>query len=208
MAEVLPVEVRQDCGKRRMRRMRAGGRIPAVLYGHGQEVVNLSVPTDALDAVLRHGSRVVTLKGGANEQALIRELQWDTWGMHVLHADFTRISADETVDVAIPLELRGEAPGVKEGGIVEQVMHEIGISCRATNIPEKLEININHLQLGDSITVADLEIPEGGKCLADPEETVVHCIEPIVAPEEVEEAGEAEPEVIGERKEDESASED
>jgi large subunit ribosomal protein L25 len=204
MPEVLQVEVRPTRGKHHARRMRQEGKIPAILYGHGQESVSLAVPADALEAAVRHGSHVVELKGAVKESALIRELQWNTWGTEVLHVDFARVRADETIEVTVPVELRGEAPGLKEGGVLEQVLHEIEIECKATAVPERIQANVNHLQVGQSITVADLLLPEGGKCLAPAESVVVQCVVPTEVPEAVaEEAAQAEPEVIGGRKEEE-----
>ena len=205
MAEVLQVEVRQSRGKRNSRRMRRAGTIPAVLYGHGEETVSLAVRTDAMQAAVRHGSHVVELAGAVQQSALIRDMQWDVWGKGILHVDFARVSADETIEVVVSVELRGQSPGVKEGGIVEHLVHEVEIECKATSVPEKLVVNINHLKLGEAITVADLALPEGAKCHADPAAIVAHCVLPVAAPEEEEvvEGGEAEPEVIGGRKEEE-----
>ena len=209
MAEALSVEVRQALGKRNCRRMRAGGRIPAVLYGHGEAVVHLAVPTDALEAMVRHGHRVVDLQGGVDEQAVIREVHWDPWGARILHVDFNRVSAQERIEVELPIELRGEAPGIKEGGVVEHVLHEVTIECQVTAIPDKIEVNINHLGVDQSITLAELALPPGAKVVnRDLEETVVQCLIPAaVAAAEEEEAEEAEPEVIG-RKEAEEAGEE
>ena len=207
MPEVLQVEVRRTRGKRHARRMRKDGRIPAILYGHGRESVSLAVAAEAVEAAVRHGSYVVELKGAVKENALIRELQWNTWGTEVLHVDFTRVRADETVEITVPIELRGEAPGLKEGGAVEHVLHEIEIECKATAVPEKIKANVNNLQVGQSITVADLVLPEGAKCLANAEQVVVQCVVPLEVPEEEEEAAaEVEPEVIGGRKEEEEGS--
>lgn len=137
MAEELTVEVRTEHGKRRMRRLRKAGKTPAVLYGHGMESISLAVPTHELEAIIRHGSRVLKLKGAVNEQAVIREVQWDTYGLEILHVDFLRVHEHEMVEVKVPVELRGEAPGVKEGGILEQLVHEIKILCDVNLIPEK-----------------------------------------------------------------------
>lgn len=209
MPELLQVEIRQSRGKHNARRMRKDGKIPAILYGHGQECLSLMVATDALEAVLRHGGHVVELTGAVKESALMRELQWNTWGTEVLHVDFARVSADETIEVTVPIELRGEAPGLKDGGVLEHLLHEIDIECKATDVPEKITVKVNQLQIGQSVTVADLALPEGGRCLGNPKDVVVQCIVPVEAPEEeaVGEAGEAEPEVIGGRKEEEESSE-
>ena len=161
MALQLAVQSRAIQGKHRNRRLRRVGQIPAILYGHGLENVPLAVAADALTAAIRHGSRLVSLTGAVSESAFIRELQWDTWGTHIVHVDFTRISEHEIVEVRVPVELRGEAPGVREGGVVVQTIHEVEIACPASVIPEKLAVNINHLMLNESILLNSLECRKG-----------------------------------------------
>ena len=209
MALQLAVERRETQGKHNNRRLRLSGKIPGILYGHGLENVSLAVAADTLTAAIRHGSRLVSLTGAVNESAFIRELQWDTWGTHIVHVDFTRISEHEIVEVRVPVELRGEAPGVREGGVVVQYVHEVEIACPASVIPEKLAVNINHLMLEQSILLGSLELPEGAKILADDlEEVVVECIIPKEIPEEgAAEAVPGEPEVIGAKEEEEEESE-
>ena len=205
MSETLAVESRELRGKRNNRRLRASGKIPAVLYGHGQEPVSLAVPADQFDAMVRHGSRMVALSGAVNESAFIRECQWDTWGNHVVHVDFTRISAHEKVQVQVTIELRGEAPGVKEGGVVKQLLHEIELECEAGSIPEKLTLSVNNLEMNGSITVAELDLPSGATALVEGEKAVVQCVEVTEQAEDETEAGDIEPEVIGRKKEDDEA---
>jgi large subunit ribosomal protein L25 len=210
MALQLAVESRNTQGKHRNRRLRQSGKIPGVLYGHGLECVPLSVAADVLTAAIRHGSRLVSLTGALNESAFIRDLQWNTWGTHIIHVDFTRISEHEIVEVRVPVELRGESPGVREGGVVVQHVHEVEIACPASVIPEKLAVNINHLMLNESILLSSLQVPEGAKVLAaDMEAIVVECIIPVEMPEEG--AGEAvpgEPEVIGAKETEEGEAEE
>ncbi|HYW81396.1 MAG TPA: 50S ribosomal protein L25 [Thermoguttaceae bacterium] len=203
MAEKLQVEIRETLGKRNTRRLRATGQIPGILYGHGERNVCVSVPDTELLSMVMHGQRLVALTGAVDESAFIREVQWDTWGTKVTHVDFTRISAGEKVNVQVAIELRGEAPGAKEGGVVEHLTHELQVECPAGSIPEKISVSINNLNLHDSIKVEELELAEGVVVLDDPSTTIVHCIEPIEVPEE-EELGEAaagEPEVIGAKEE-------
>ena len=204
MAEAIEVEIRDWCGKRRNKRSRAAGKIPAVLYGHGKENISLSVPAEKLIAAVRQGTRVVDLTGGVKETALLRELQWDTFGLDLLHVDFTRVSADEKIEVSVSVALRGEAPGSKEGGVIEHLVHEVPIECLAAAIPEKFELNINELNLNETLTAAKLELPEGTKLLIDVETVLAQCVEPA---EELEEdvmaADGAEPEVIGRKEEEE-----
>ena len=209
MAEVLNVEVRDSRGKRNARRNRRNGKLPAVLYGHGQAAVSLLVDADAFTAVIRHGARLVKLAGAVQEQAFVRDLQWNTWGTHVLHIDFTRVSEHEKVKVLVSVETRGEAPGLRMGGVVKQAIHQVEIECEATSIPDRLFVNINHLNMGDKITVAQMELPPNVTILEAPEEIIVECAEPVEVVEEVAGAGaEAEPEVIGRKKEEEGEEEE
>jgi large subunit ribosomal protein L25 len=208
MAEVLNVEVRKIAGSRNAKRLRRAGSIPAVLYGHGQDTVCLAVSRDQFSTAMRHGSRLVDLKGGVNESALIRDLQWDTFGTGVLHIDFTRVSADERIEVTVQVELRGQAPGARQGGVVQHLIHEIEIECLATAIPDKIQLNINHLEIGGSITVGQLELPQGVKVLSDAEAIAVQCVEPVAEVEEEAAPTEgAEPEVIGRKAEAEEGEE-
>jgi large subunit ribosomal protein L25 len=203
MAESLSVERRDKHGKLNNQRLRRAGKTPAVLYGHGLENLSLMVSAEALAAAVRHGARLVNLTGAVEESAFIRELQWDTWGTHVLHVDFTRISVDEEVEITVSIELRGEAPGVREGGIIEQFIHDVEIACLAGAIPEKLRANVNQLKLDEKITLAQLELPQGTRLLTDDlEAVVVLCKLPAEEPEEATaEAAPGEPEVIGAKKE-------
>ena len=209
MAESLTVEVRNDRGKRHAKRLRNGGAIPAVLYGHGEQTVSLTIPRDQFVAAMRHGSRLLELKGGVNESALVRDLQWDIYGTEVLHVDFARVSADERITVTVAVELRGQAPGVRQGGIVKHLVHEIEIECLATAIPDKIQLNINHLELLGSVTVGQLELPEGAKLLSDAAAIAVQCVEPVAEVEaEAATTEGVEPEVIGRKVEDEEGEEE
>ncbi|MCA9262228.1 MAG: 50S ribosomal protein L25 [Planctomycetales bacterium] len=203
-AEKLQVEKRAIRGTAKNRRMRASGKIPAILYGHGEESVALTLRADQLDAALRHGAHVVELAGDLNENALLKQLQWDALGSAVIHVDLTRVSAGESVEVTLAVDTRGVAPGVSQGGVVEHVTHEVTISCPVTKIPEKLVVSINDLNLNDTILVSDLELPSGATLVTHGEDIVVHCIEPVEAPEEEAAPAGAEPEVIGSKPESES----
>ena len=201
MAENLVVEVREPGGKLSNRRLRKSGTIPVVLYGHGEEVMCLGASARDLGAIINQGRHMVALTGAVDETAFIREVQWDTWGENVLHVDFTRVSADEKVKVHLSIEIRGEAPGTKSGGAVEHLIHNIEIECPAASIPEKIRISVNALELDDTITVADLELPEGATVLGKPDAVVVQCVVPTVVDEDAAEAVSGEPEVIGAKEE-------
>ena len=204
MAEVLNVNIRETRGKRNSRRMRAAGGIPAILYGHGKPSVSLRVPADKLMTALRHGSKLFELSGDVQENAIIREVQMDTFGIEVLHVDFTRVLASESVETTITVELRGEAPGTKEGGVIEHLLHEVRIECLVTEIPDKLEININALNLGESRTASQLSLPEGARLISEADTVIVQCVQPAVLPDEEGVSAEAaEPELIGRKPEEE-----
>lgn len=203
MADELNVSFREETGSAAAKRLRKAGKIPAILYGHGKESVKISVAADELDAAIRHGSQVVNLKGQLNESALIREVHWDAFGVDVLHFDLNRVDADEVVVVSLAFELRGDAPGSREGGVVELMLHDAEFECPANAIPEKIEVNINELHLNESISLGDVELPERVKMTDDPETTIVACHEPTAELEEEEVADGAEPEVIGHEAEDE-----
>ena len=207
MAEVLHVEKRTSRGTKNARRQRAAGTIPAILYGHGKETVSLSVPANEIAAAIRHGSRLVQLEGEVKDNALLRAVQWDTFGTDVLHVDLTRVSVDERITVNLRVEIRGTAPGTKEGGTVQHLVHEVEVECPAMAIPEKLELNINTLGLDETLTVADLKLPEGATLLLPEDKVLVQCVE-VQELEELDEgiSAPAEPEVIG-RKEEEGESE-
>lgn len=209
MAETLEVQIRENLGTQNTRRLRAAGAVPAVLYGHGQPNVCLTLSAEALEAAIRHGSRLVNLTGAVTERAFVRDLQWDTFGLHLMHVDLTRVSEHEMVQVTVPIELRGEAPGVREGGVIQHLVHQLDIECEVGLIPDKLHVNINHLKLGDTITVAQVPVPEGTKVFLESDEIVVQCVMPAEEPEEGEGEGvPAEPELIGRKKEDEEAEEE
>ena len=200
----LTVESRETVGKRRNRRLRESGKTPAVLYGHKKAVLNLSVTIEQVEAALRHGSRFVQLDGAVSERAFIKEVQWNVWGDVVLHVDFTRVNEHEHVQLSVPVVIRGEAPGLKEGGVIKQHLHMIEIEVEPTSAPENIQVSVNTLGFNQSIRVADLVAPEGVKFLADLETVVVECSEQTEVEEaEAEPVDGAEPEVIGRKKADE-----
>ena len=190
-----------------MRRLRSEGKIPAVLYSRGDNV-SLTLDVREINSVIRHGSPIVELAGAVTQSAMIREVQWDAFGANVLHLDLTRIDASEVVEVTLQIELVGVSPGSKQGGTVRHLTQELDVMCPATNVPDKLKLRINDLELDSSITAADVTLPEGAKLVTDPTTTIVQCLvveaaEAAEADEEGEEGASAEPEVIGRKAEEE-----
>ncbi|MBN1851587.1 MAG: 50S ribosomal protein L25 [Pirellulales bacterium] len=201
MPEIMLVEKRDIRGKHHARRLRSTGKLPAVLYGHGEPTLSLTISADELHAALRHGVKIVELQGEASGQALLHVMQWDTYSSHVLHVDLLRVKAGERVKIEVPIELRGEAPGTKAGGVVEHILHQVEIETDVSRIPDKLHVNINTLGLDAAMTIDSIEdLPEGAKVLEDSDLVIVQCVLPAeeLEPEEIA-AEMAEPEVIGQK---------
>jgi large subunit ribosomal protein L25 len=203
MAEsiVLVTQPRTGHGSQAARKLRRQGLIPAVVYGHKKETVPIALNGEEFLNAIHHGARVVDLKSdAATEHALIQELQWDHLGKDVLHVDFRRVDIHERVQVPVPLEIRGIAPGVTAGGTLDQPLHSVIVECPVNAVPDNIRVNIGELQVGQAIHVRDLHLPPEAKVLADPDAIVVHVKEPQVAPEAAAVPGvaeTAEPEVIG-----------
>ena len=198
MVETLEVSKRESRGKRNARRDRAEGRIPAILYGHGGPSISLSIDSVKITSAVQRATHLVELSGDVQENALIRDVQWNPFGNEILHIDFTRVDAGERIQVTVRLELRGIAPGTKMGGIVNQQLHELPLECPAMAIPEKLEINVNNLELGDSILASSIDLDKEVTLLCEPGTILAQCMEPVPDMEDEQVAdGNIEPEVIG-----------
>jgi large subunit ribosomal protein L25 len=207
VADILTVEKRNETGSARNRRLRREGRIPAVLYGHGQENLNLSLDARELSAVLRHSGHIVQLAGALNESALIKDVLWDSVLQEVLHVDLSRVDASEAVEIVLTVELRGTAKGTSNGGVLNFVSHEVEIRCPANLIPEKLELKIADLDVGQSLRARDIVLPEGATLVTAPDLVIVACAVMNQAADAAAVPGAAEPEVIGKKKEEEAAKE-
>lgn len=204
----LDVEKRSTIGKNEARRMRAGGRIPAVVYGAGKANVPISVDRKALADLFREGAgenAIFLLKLGADQSrhAMIRELQRHPVSRKPVHIDFVRVLMDVKVTVKVPIEIVGIAKGVKaDAGILDVVTREIEIECLPANIPAHLSVDVTELSIGDAIRIAELPAVEGVTIVDNPEKVVVHVTHPTREEEPVAAAGEGvaaeptEPEVL------------
>jgi len=210
---ILECEKRTEMGTAASRRLRRARRLPAVVYGLKRDAANVSVETEAFEEILHAGSRMVTLNvEGKQEPALISAVQHDSLGDQVVHVDFTRVDLAEEVELAIPVETVGIAKGTQAGGMLDLVLHEVHISCLPTSIPENVTVRVADLEIGDHVTVADLDLPDGVTALHDLETPVIVVHPPTVAaavePEAEEEAEEAaEPEVIAKGKDEDKKEE-
>lgn len=213
MAEAVTITVEKrdpqknkGTGSRVARRLRAQGRIPAIVYGHGQGPLPISLGRDDVWAMIKNGSHLAQLQvDGQSEMALVREVQWDHLGKEIIHLDFARVSADETIHTTVPIEVRGTAPGLGEGGALEVAVHELSVQCRANAIPGSIRVDVGGLHLNQGIHVRELKLPEGVTVDADPDLLLLHVVLRATLAEEAAPAEAAgQPEVISRKPEGES----
>jgi large subunit ribosomal protein L25 len=199
----LKAQARTGSGSRAAIKLRKQGLVPAVVYGHKQDNVQVAVSAEELDRAIRiQHARVLDLEiAGKKETVLIRELQWDYLGKQMIHVDFERKDRAELVRVTVPVELRN-APKATGGGVLDQPLHTLHVECPLGDIPEAIRIDITNLTLGHPIHVKELTLPDKVKVLEAPEAVVVQLklpgIEPV-APTIPTEPG-AGPEVIKKEK--------
>jgi large subunit ribosomal protein L25 len=204
VTDVLNVVKRSETGTKRNNRLRDSGKIPAVLYGHKMEAVNLVLDGKELDAVMKHSGHFVSLDGDVKDSALIKEIQFDHFEQRVLHIDLFRVSMDEKVEVEVSLSFKGTAPGTTEGGVLETVLHSLKILCPAVSIPDTLAVRIGELRLNGVIRASDVELPQGASLVTPAEAMVVHCVLPMVEATPDAAATPAEPELVGRKDKKES----
>ncbi|HZD73905.1 MAG TPA: 50S ribosomal protein L25/general stress protein Ctc [Actinomycetota bacterium] len=196
----LAAESRTDTGKGAARRVRAAGRVPAVLYGHGIKPEHLSIDAREFGQALRSGGANALLElrvGRRRHLALAREVQRHPVRGSLTHVDFLVVRRGEKVTVQVPVRLVGEAPGVVQGGILDQDLHQLNVEAEVTAVPEAIDADVSGLQIGDVLRAGDLKAPAGATILDDPEAPVVSVVAPTVEPVEAEEeegAEAAEPE--------------
>ncbi|MDP8253794.1 MAG: 50S ribosomal protein L25 [Candidatus Kaelpia aquatica] len=220
--EKLKIEVkkRDGVGKKYVKGIRKAGLIPAVLYKKGQamplelkEIDLIHLFREAHSENLVAELHVLSGKDKEVKTAILKEVEHDVIKGSIIHVDFQEISLDEIIKIKVPIEIKGEPVGVKkDGGVLDHLIWEIEIECKAANVPSKIEVKVDDLNIGDAIHVSDLELPQGVKALGDLEQIVAHIVTPkeVVIEEEVEGDVMREPEVISEKKEksEEAGSED
>ncbi len=199
---VLQVERRTQVGTRAVHKLRKEGKMPAVIYGHKEETLAISVPEKDFREAMQAGAKMFLIRCDDKEQsALLKETQYDTFGDNVLHADFIRVAMDEEVTVEVFIELRGNPVGVTQGGVLEQILRTVEVKCLPAAIPEKLTLDVSKLEVGDNLALKDTEFPSGVKIAHDDPNTTVAQVKMVVvkeeeAPVEEEEVSGKEPEVI------------
>lgn len=196
MEQKLVAEKRDGSGKGAARKLRAAGRVPAILYGHGMEPLALSVDSRELFHLFHTGAGtnvlVDLLVDGAEHLAMPREIQRDHIRGRFVHVDFLVVRRDEKIHVNVPIRVVGVSVGVKAGGVLEHHLWEVQVECLPTDVPEAIEADISDLEIGSGLRVSDLKSPAGATILTDPEDSVVSVVQPQMAVEAEEEAAAAE----------------
>jgi len=205
---LIKASTRTELGSRAVRSLRRKGLVPGIIYGHREAPVPVTLSEHDIELAFQHGVRLLEVDvNGHTEDLLVKDVQWDTFGHVVLHVDLFRVSLDERVEVTVPVVLRGTPAGEADGGVTRQVVTDINVECPVAAIPEEIRVRITDLKLGDSMQLKDIELGEGLRLLDDGD--MVFCTCAVVAEEAEAEAGEeaAQPEVIGEKKEDQAEDE-
>jgi len=208
----LKAEPRTGSGSAAARRLRLSGKVPAILYGHDEAVVGLSLDVAELARVLETGRHVVNLNiAGRQERALLKEVQHDTWGREILHVDFNRVGLDEKVTVEVSIVAHGTPKAIAGGAVLEQPLHTVEVECLADDIPDEIRVEVAEMDLEDKVHVRELPLPAGVKVLNDPEAIVFVVkaarVEEVTAPVAAEAAA-TEPEVIGRAAKEEAEGEE
>ncbi len=213
----LKASLREEKGKEKNKKLRATGMVPGVVYRKGEASLSLKVDSKSLSKALHTdaGENVIIklfVEGDKKKKeriVVIKELQKNPFKDTLVHLDLNEISLTEALKVKVPLMAKGEAIGVKqEGGVLQHVMWEVEVECLPTNIPDKIEVDITNLKIGETLSMKDVLSPEGVKILGDPE-SIIFSVEHVKTVEEAvaapAESEALEPELIREKKEKEEA---
>lgn len=211
MAIVLQAKSRDHSKKSMIKHIRSEGNVPAVVYGNGVESRSIYFSSSEFTKVIRKAGRngVITLRIENDDYpVMVHELQRDVLKDELIHADFYKVDMSTKVDADVTVHLVGESAGQKEGGVVQQLLHELSVRALPAEIPEHLELNIEALNIGDSLSVSDVTKSGSYEILNDLEETIVAVTPPQALEEtETEEDEGQQPELVGGEKADKSEEE-
>ena len=212
---LLEANERKSTLKADTNKIRREGRVPGVLYSRHIEPIKVDVEENSIKPlVFTAKTHLISLKlkGREDQECVIKEVQFDPVTDKIIHFDLMALTRGETIEIDIPVQLKGSAIGVKEGGIIQYLLHKLEVECLPKDIPEHIEVDISNLNIGDAIHVEDIKI-ENVTILNSPESTIVSVVhpkiqeEPVAAEEALDEEA-AEPEVISKGKADKEEEED
>lgn len=175
----LPVERRGKVGSAETRRMRQTGRVPANVYGLGKPAEAVSVCGELVEKLVATRASVVDIElDGTLDKAIVQEVQWDVFTTHVQHLDLKRVDPNGRATVVVPLELRGEPVGLKDGGAVRPLAKTVTVECPDYRIPRSIVVRIGAMRIGDSIRAADVTLPEYSTLVSDAGSVIVELYDP------------------------------
>ncbi len=170
----LTVEKRTETGKSYARKLRAAGKIPAVVYGSGEPAINVEVSVREAERILSAAGSLVTLAiNGDSKPVIVKDILRDPVRGDLMHVDFHAVDLKKELEISVPIRYVGEENRGNDGGIVATLLWEVTVSCLPTQIPEAIEVDVSGLTLDDTLTLADLELPEGVEVVGEPDEAVV-----------------------------------
>ncbi|MCA8996296.1 MAG: 50S ribosomal protein L25 [Planctomycetaceae bacterium] len=202
--EKIAGQTRTKFGSTASRRLRAEGRVPAILYGHKEEPQALSLQADEAEEMARTVTRVLDLDLDGNlQKVLVKKVQWDTFSRDIIHVDLMRVDANERIHAQVPVVTRGSSPGVAAGGVLDQHLHSLDVECLAVEMPDHIVVKIGALQMGDVVHVKEItDLPRGVTILTQEDLVVFQVLDPdkvqMAGEPEGEEASPSEPEIVGE----------
>lgn len=175
VAHVLEVQSRSKIGSRYAKRERAAGRLPAVMYGHGQDPSHVTVDARSAVRYINGGERVFTVKqsGQKDETVILKDLQFDYLGTNIVHIDLARVSLDEKIESKVPVKLTGESVGLKKAGAI--LLHPtalVTVRCTVLALPDHVDVDVSALDVGHAISAAEIKLPSGVELASDPHDIV------------------------------------
>ena len=157
----LEIENRKSVGKKASKLIRRAGKIPSVLYYKGEKPVSISIDKQLLNQAIKSDQRIYEVEIDSESQyVMIKEAQYHPITDEIIHVDFMRVRRSEKMTISVPITLVGKPAGVTEGGILSQSMTQIEISCFPTNVPESIEVNVDHLDINSSVSVGDVTVDD------------------------------------------------
>jgi len=205
---VIAAQPRSEFGDNASRRLRKAGFIPAIIYSRGKESIAVTLKTEEWQVAYAKKASLYTISVEGKEiPAIVKEVQFNHLKNYVYHVDFQAVDMAEEIHAAVALHAFGDCYGASHGGVLEQEVHELPVTCRPDALPDQIKVDVTNLKVGDALTVADLVLPEGVKVRGlEAGEIVIHVVLPT-ADSVAEGEGAAEPEAINEKKAEARAAE-
>jgi large subunit ribosomal protein L25 len=186
---VLNVMERTNIGSAASRKARREGKVPAIVYGHGADPQKLMLDAKEWDIISKQDIQIVKLKceGGKTLNAFIKEVQYNYLAGKTTHIDFLEVKMDEAITASVPIHAHGTPIGLSQGGVLDQIMHDIEVNCTPLTLPDSITVDVAELELESSILVGDLVFPDGVIPIPEADQTVLNVMLPRIQEEEEEE---------------------